>query len=91
MDVSHFGISRHALTPLLAAEVLSSVDGDDDEDSRSTGVTDPGCLLRARLVLSTFSSEALILTQLNEVSITDPHCSDEETGTRAQDHPASEQ
>lgn len=31
-------------------------------------------------VLSTFPSVALILTQLNEVSVIDPHCSDEETG-----------
>ena len=45
----------------------------------------PGC------VLSTFPSVALILTQLNEVSVIDPCCSDEETGACAQDHLASKQ
>lgn len=45
----------------------------------------PGC------VLSTSPSEALVLTQPNEVSITDSRWSAEDTMACAQDHPASGQ
>lgn len=60
------------------------VDDDNDEENGRDGVTDPGCLLWPGCVLSTFPSEALILTQPNEVSVTDSHCSAEDTGACAQ-------